>query len=442
MASSLIRLRWPEPAAFESVEALERELAERSGRLRRLIEDRSAKPAPAVRGAAVFEGAPDTRAYETVAGGASRRVRGEARAVEEVARANRDLVASVGADVGFAVPPPEVVLASADAGETEAFDPIRSLGLDPDRDRSSTGTGVRVAVIDSGLDPGHPEFQGTSILTDDSYDYWRLHGARKGVVTSIAVPPGGAYATRHYHGTAVAGLVAGGRSGVAPGASLIIHNVFYLSEEEAKRLRWRDDQGRWQEPDTTILRVEPALMYSLAAKADVLVLSFGTPGYNPCFEDEAEYLVRGFGRLVVAAAGNAGPGNNLSPGDYDRVLSVGATGADGAVWPRTSAARVERGGRSYVKPDLYAPGEGLRVPVPRAVAASGYLRASGTSFAAPLVAGVAAAVLARLREKGELPEAAAVKDVLLATADEIEVPAELGGKGLRLNARRALEAAG
>lgn len=491
MASSLIRLRWPEPAAFESAEALEKALADRSRRLDRLLEERAPSPGPATGGAAGYEppgggflrdlagsdgglpgslGGPGkvgglgeaapgrrraaraskpkrargpTRSYATVAGEASKRLRGEAKTVAEVARENRDLVASVGSDVGFAVPPPEVILAASDGGDAGAVDPIRSLGLDPGGDRSRTGAGVRVAVIDSGLDTGHPEFDGASILERDSYDYWRLHEVRKGVVTSIAVPAGGPYATRHYHGTAVAGLVSGVRSGVAPGASLIIHNVFYLSAGEAKRLGWRDDQGRWQEPDTTILRVEPALMYSLAAQADILVLSFGTPGYNPCFEDEAEYLVRNFGRLVVAAAGNAGLGKNMSPGDYDGVLSVGATTADGAVWPGTSTARLERGGKHYVKPDLYAPGVNLRVPVPASVAASGYLCASGTSFAAPLVAGVAAAVLGRLRERGgERPEATAIREILLETADEIEAPAELGGRGRRLNARRAMEAAG
>jgi subtilisin family serine protease len=74
------------------------------------------------------------------------------------------------------------------------------------------------------------------------------------------------------------------------------------------------------------------------------------------------------------------------------------------------------------------------------VSASGYLRKSGTSFAAPIVGGVAALIIGWYRDRGKTLAAEEVREHLLETATDVTVPAELGGTGKRLDVGRALAA--
>lgn len=179
-------------------------------------------------------------------------------------------------------------------------------------------------------------------------------------------------------------------------------------------------------------------MYATSTNADVIVISLGTRGYDPCFEEEIDTIHRYSPKtLIVVAAGNSGPGTHLSPGDYRGVLTVGAIDWQHRFWPSTSGARLDLPG-AYVKPDLYAPGADLDLPVPSAVSESGYLCKSGTSFAAPIVGGVGASIIGWYRDQGKAIEADRVRELLLETADEVPVPAELGGTGRRLNVGRAL----
>lgn len=468
MSGSVVRLRWPDPEAFRSTEALRQAMAERSAAVEDLLERKGRKRAadevgdvfeadldlPRVRrpaadaAAAGFKRSDGTsgrrravRRIETAP--AALRVESDAEVLAAVESERSDLVREVTSDVGFAVPPPETRLLGDGGTGGGAGDHLRRLGLDPDTpaaERGAWGAGVRVSIIDSGLQADHPELRSARVLTRESYDYWHLAAPREGVVDYIALGAGETPKPRHYHGTAVAGLVAGATTGPAPGAELVIHNVFYrASPREAEGLAWRDEDGTLRRPDTTLLRIEPAIMYSLGAQADILVLSLGTPGPNPCFENEVRYVARTFGRLMVVASGNSGPGSRLSPGDYADVLSIGALDADERPWPRTSSATIAGERASYLKPDLYAPGVDVRAPVPTTLDPAGYRRVTGTSFAAPLVAGVAALVLGRCRERGQAVPAAALRDHLLETADDLELPPELGGSGKRLNAARALE---
>gem|GEM_PF-3007249 len=497
MTESVVRLRWPDPEAFSSMGALRRAMAERTTALEEILERTGRERAPGPldeveeaeeAGAGGVEsysidftldlprsggpGAdaepgdrsrselprkrpskrparrrkpaarrPTVRTIETAP--AALRVESDAQTLAAIEAERSDLVREVTHDIGFAVPPPEIHLLGGGGRDGAASDPLRRLGLDPNApaaERRAAGAGVRVSIIDSGLQADHPELRNARILTRESYDYWHLAAPREGVVDYIALPAGETPKPRHYHGTAVAGLVAGATTGVAPGVELVVHNVFYrASPREAEGLSWRDGDGVLRRPDTTLLRIEPAIMYSLGAQADILVLSLGTPGPNPCFENEVRYVARTFGRLMVVASGNSGPGSRLSPGDYADVLSVGALDPDDRPWPRTSAITVDQADGSYAKPDLYAPGVDLKAPVPTTVDPTGYRRVTGTSFAAPLVAGVAALVLGLCRERGRALPAAAIRDHLLETADDLALPPELGGTGKRLNTARALE---
>lgn len=455
----IVRLRWPGPEAFASPETLERALARRAERVENLLAKQSGG-----------------RARPEVFGGSRRRMLGAGPASEGPRRAEVDreggapgdggegvrewhregvgawdldagaaatgVLEDAGADLlrvdrdrGFAFPPPKAAADSVPRSQLER------IGVDSATWLKGRGKGVRIAIVDSGVDLGHPELSALDLDRMACWSWYRPHSPERGKVAAIPLRTGHAYETRHYHGTAVAGLIAGGTSGIAPEATLLTHNVFYKRpRREMERLGWTDAKGVWHQPDATLKSVEGALMYATATNTDVIVISLGTQGYDPCFEEEIETIHRYSAKtLIVVASGNSGPGTHLSPGDYRGVLTVGAIDWQGRFWADTSGATLDRQG-AYVKPDLYAAGTDLDLPVPSAVSASGYLRRSGTSFAAPIVGGVAALIMGWYRDRGMTIEAAQVREHLIETADDVPVPAALGGTGKRLNVGRAMAA--
>jgi subtilisin family serine protease len=456
----IVRLKWPGPEAFESPEALQRALARRAERVEGLLEGRSRRPRPrltfgrvfrriAMRGAhGSFRGAsggagaggPAADGGERVSewrreGVGAWGVEADGAAADALEESASDLL-RFDHDRGFAFPPPQAAVADKVAGHQ-----LERIGVDSFARAKGRGKGVRVAILDSGIDLAHPELSALELDRKACWSWYRPHAPERGKFGAIPLRTGQAYETRHYHGTAVAGLVAGGTSGVAPEATLLAHNVYYKRpRREVERLGWTDANGVRHQPDATLKSVEGALMYATASNTDVIVISLGTQGYDPCFEEEIENIHSYSAKtLIVVAAGNSGPGTHLSPGDYRGVLTVGAIDWHGRFWTRTSGARLDLPS-AYVKPDLYAPGADLELPVPSAVSASGYLRKSGTSFAAPIVGGVAALIIGWYRDRGKTLAAEEVREHLLETATDVTVPAELGGTGKRLDVGRALAA--
>jgi subtilisin family serine protease len=171
------------------------------------------------------------------------------------------------------------------------------------------------------------------------------------------------------HATALATLVAGrdgatGFSGTAPGAPL-------LSAVIMRR------QGETESTNSFILA--QALDWALAQSARVINLSLGGPGDGLMAKLFAR--IAGGRAVIVAAAGNGGPAAAPSyPAAYPGVVAVTATAADDRIWPLAN-----RGG--YVA--ISAPGEDLWVPV-----GTGGRYVSGTSYAAGLVSGALARLLA------------------------------------------------
>jgi subtilisin family serine protease len=245
---------------------------------------------------------------------------------------------------------------------------------------------IPVAVIDSGIDAGHPEFAG------------RLLAAKSFVGGSPDVDPLG-------HGTFVAGLIAAGVdngigiAGLAPSAQLLIAKVVTPSgsipiDAEARAIRWAVDNGA---------RV---INMSLGGLRDPLDPALDS--YSRLEADAVSYAVRN-GVVVVAAVGNsdqapASPWSYASyPAALPHVLGVSAYGPDGAV-PTFS-------NRDRIFNDLAAPGVQILSVFPRPLTArypscaeqgysscgtDDYREAQGTSFAAPQ-ASAAAAVLLSLR---------------------------------------------
>ncbi|MFM9442669.1 S8 family peptidase [Streptomyces acidiscabies] len=225
------------------------------------------------------------------------------------------------------------------------------------------GKGVKVAVLDTGVDGTHPDLRG------------RVDAAKNFSEAADTVDRVG-------HGTHVAATVAGSGAhsggkykGVAPGARLISAKVL-------------DDTGFGA--DSGIIA---GAQWAVAQGAKVINLSLGSPdspGDNP-LEQAVNELSASSGALFVIAAGTVG-----SPGSAAAALTVGAVDRTDAMADFSSRGPTADGA---LKPDLTAPGVGI-VAAKAAEgtegdpAADGYVSMSGTSMATPHVAG-AAAILAQ-----------------------------------------------
>ena len=229
------------------------------------------------------------------------------------------------------------------------------------------GAGVKVAVLDSGVDADHPDLAGKVVaaqnFTDGAEDALDHTGHGTHVASTVA-------------GTGAAG---GGRfKGVAPGATILDGKVCVINgcAESAiiAGMQWAAEQG-----------------------ARVVNLSLGgpdTPQQDP-LEQAVERLSAGDGPLFVIAAGNIPVEASVSsPASADAALAVSAVdGRDGLASFSSRGPRVGDGG---LKPDLAAPG--VDITAARSsdstlpVVAGQYTTASGTSMATPHVAGGAAIV--------------------------------------------------
>lgn len=243
-----------------------------------------------------------------------------------------------------------------------------------------TGRGVAIAVLDSGIDTGHPDFAGRVVASYDATVPPRLAGGLLG--TQVPVLPD----VTDGHGTHVAGIAAGpgtrssGRyAGMAPGAALVNIKVF---------------DGTGNGSSSYVLQgIDWALGQAARLRIRILQMSLGG---EPT--DGTDALSRGVdaaadkGLLTVAAAGNTGPGERTVgvPGVARRALTVGAVD-DAQRVAQFSSRGPTKDGRQ--KPDIVAPGVYIMSTLP-ATAGKGqyYGELSGTSMAAPHAAGVAALV--------------------------------------------------
>ncbi|MFG3039274.1 S8 family serine peptidase [Streptomyces sp. NPDC048330] len=233
------------------------------------------------------------------------------------------------------------------------------------------GTGVKVAVLDTGVDATHPD------LADR-------------IVESRSFVPGETVRDGHGHGTHVASTIAGSGAGsdgryrgVAPGAKLVVGKVL-------------DDGGSGSESG-----IIEGMDWAAHSGAKVVSMSLGgqegADGTDPMSLAVNELTAR-TGVLFTIAAGNSGPGAKTvgSPGAAAAALTVGAVDSSDAIADFSS--RGPRGDGA-LKPEITAPG--VRIVAARAAGTTMgtpvgdlYTTASGTSMATPHVAG-AAAILAQ-----------------------------------------------
>ena len=233
--------------------------------------------------------------------------------------------------------------------------------------RGYDGKGVEIAVLDSGIDATHPDFAGR---IDESRDFT---GA-------------GDTVDRAGHGTHVASIAAGtgaasdGRyRGVAPASHLMIGKVL-------------DDDAEGQES-----WIIAGMQWAAASGADVVNLSLGGPvtkGDDP-MSQALDALTAQYHTTFVVAAGNTHPDETgttdvTSPGAAAAAITVGAvTKTDGLF----SGSRDGLMGDAYVKPDIMAPGVNITAAQAAGTGSGApYVSKTGTSMAAPHVAGSVALV--------------------------------------------------
>ncbi|MFC5722736.1 type VII secretion-associated serine protease mycosin [Streptomyces gamaensis] len=218
--------------------------------------------------------------------------------------------------------------------------------------KTSTGTGVTVAVVDSGIDADLPDLQG-QVLEGKNF----------------SPLPGDAHTDLNGHGTSMAALIAGtgrrgnttGSYGLAPGTKVLPLRV----------------GGKNFTEDT--MAMVGALRYAADSDAKIINISRGSPQESPA-ESQAIAYALSKGKLIFAAAGNTGDkGNPVEyPAAEPGVIAMAALDRNGEVAP------LSQHGPQVV---LAAPGVGTVAACP---GSTGVCTGDGTSAASALASASAA----------------------------------------------------
>ncbi len=260
-----------------------------------------------------------------------------------------------------------------------------SSGVDELRDEGLDGSGIKVCIVDTGIDPEHPDFKDMNLVGfRDFYSF--DHGTVRDVSQSN-------------HGTAMAGLLvakgSGPMRGMAPNVELSV----------AVGLGPEGTTGN-------SARVADAIQWCrISQQVNIISLSLGGP-----FEATSQIASRSVagavedaldaGIFVVAAAGNAGPDNTdvSTPANVDRVISVGAYDRFMTPWSNSSIGSqidpYSETTRTWPnqKPEILGPGSYILSTV-SSDKSPPYAYSTGTSDATLFVTGSLALILQDLSQR-------------------------------------------
>lgn len=236
------------------------------------------------------------------------------------------------------------------------------------------GQGVVVAIMDTGVDVNHPDL--VASWRGGSNSWFDPYGEHPSAPVDLLG-----------HGTQVMGVIVGGDAGgtaigIAPEAQWIAVKIF-------------DDHGK-----ATTVSIHQGFQWLLDPDGDPETpdaphvvnnsWTFGSPGCDLAFQADLQVL-RYAGILPIFAAGNFGPGasTDVSPANYPEAFAVGAVDNDGGLYAYSSHGPSACGEGPTIFPEVVAPG----VAVWTTDRLGGYTSATGTSLAAPHVAGALALLL-------------------------------------------------
>lgn len=225
--------------------------------------------------------------------------------------------------------------------------------LEWDSTRSYSGEGIKIAIIDTGVDINHKDLQNVAIeeiadLTNDE---------EKNEIKSLN------------HGTAVAGIIAGypndnkGLMGIAPDVKLL---SIKIANNESDSI----------EVDQLVDAIEKAIIEDV----DIVNISLGVLENDKSLEKAIQRATKN-GIIIVAAAGNYMKNDLLYPAKYNNVIAVGAkTRKNTKISP-------------YIEPEakkvFYLPGDNIVTTISN----NEYFSAYGTSFSTAMMTGVVAVML-------------------------------------------------
>lgn len=252
------------------------------------------------------------------------------------------------------------------------------------------GTGITVAIIDTGIDLSHPDFAG--LISPDRYNTMDSSTDVSETANGIDDNQDGLVDAMYGHGTHVAGIV----HRVAPGAELL-------------PIKALNDEG-----EGDVYAVMSAIVWATDHGANVINLSLSSPTDSNSMGIGVKYA-QDHGVVVVAATGN---NNTDTPKQYPAatagVIGVASTGPDDTKSPFSDYG-------SDVS--ISAPGTDVESTLPGGI----YGVASGTSMAAPFVSGA----VALLMQQESSMSAEAIRATVLQTATSIneENPDYIGALG-------------
>ena len=246
-----------------------------------------------------------------------------------------------------------------------------------------SGAGIRLAVLDTGFDLGHPDFVGRPITA----------------ATFVGQP----VQDLHGHGTHVTGTAAGPK---APAGTTPRYGVAYRSHIFIGKVLSNSGSG-------SMAGILAGMNWAIANRCAVINMSLGGPGGpHPAYTAAGQAALNN-GCLIIAAAGNSGPGPTGAPANSPTIMSVASL--DPSLTPSSFSCRG--------KIEIAGPGRDVFSSWPRPIR---YKVISGTSMATPHVVGCGAL----WAETSTTLRGLSLRNRLMATARPLPFPPTQVGRGL------------